>query len=206
MKRMSVKDKDWRTNTFYEHSVLGGTFDFELNDWMPSEPMGERFTELRVVDIKEYDPILNDKNLQTARPYEFNNADLNEIQDNPDLMRANRLSPELNIDHVPMIDDKFMLVQEKTYRVYFDFIRSLEGKFAGRLYYIAPTAKALNYGFIMQSLVAVEENYNPVIPFYGNTLGYILSTNLYTPVTVNIPIGSLLAHGMRFEKVINRNI
>ncbi len=201
--------KDWRTelDAFSKRNIDGGTWDFKLEDFVPSQSMENVFTELRVLDIKQYDPIINSKNLQQSYAYEFNEANLNKIAEDKKLQRKDRLSPELNINHLPMIDNKFMLIQDNTYRVYFDFIQPLDKNDGfvypeGKAFDIVPTAKALNYGFIIQSPVVIEINYNPVIPFYDDVLGYILSTNLYTPVTVNIPMGSLIAHGKIIQKYL----
>jgi len=190
--------KTWRDEMSDEdkNNIIYGRYDFDKEDWQPilllqSTPS----LSLRVLDIKEYDPILQDKSMMTARAYEYFEGDLNEVENN--LVRNERLSPELNIDSVTEMDDKFMLVQDKQYRVYFDHIFKLREGLDQMPFNIYPTAKALNYGFIFQSLVMLEPYYNPVIPFYDNTYGYIISTNLFTPVTVNIKRGTKLAYSKR---------
>lgn len=187
--------KTWRDEMSDEDKakINYGQWNFGTEDWMPiTDDIYDRTWFLRVLDIKEYDPILNERNLVSAKAYEYFEGDLNEVEKN--VNRNERLSPELNINEVLMLDGKYMLIQERTYRVYFDFIFPLPpGRNVG-LFDIIPTAKALNYGFNMQSPIAIQEYYNPVIPFFDNTYGYIISTNMYTPVTVNIPKGTKLGY------------
>jgi len=188
--------KTWRNEITDKQKaeIVHGRWNFGEEDFVPNYYTNDIYL-LRVLDIKEYDPILNDKSLMTARPYDYFEGDLNDVEKNVD--RNERLSPELNINSVILMDNKFMLIQDRTYRVYFDFIDIIPEECTTRLYNITPTAKALNYGFIMQSTIATKRNFNPVIPFFDNTLGYIISTNMYTPVTVNIPKGTLLAYMKR---------
>jgi len=195
--------KTWRDEISDEmkKNIIHGRFDYDKEDFIPvikyemTDHYFKEVYELRVLDIKEYDPILNDKSMISARAYEYFEGDLNEVEKS--VNRNERLSPELNINEVLMLDGKYMLIQDRTYRVYFDFIDIIRDGFDTALYDIIPTAKALNYGFITQSPVSTSRNFNPVIPFFDNTYGYILSTNMYTPVTVNIAKGTLLAHMIR---------
>ncbi len=184
-KELSTDEKKW---------INYGVWDYNKKDWMPSASNTDKHIG-KVLDIKGYDPIILDKSLKTARAYEYSESDLNEVGDNK--TRNERLSPELMIDDLPMIDGKFMLVQNNTYRVYFDRMVILKFGVITDVYQLALTAKALNYGFQIQSTVAIEENFNPVIPFYDDVLGYILSTNLWTPVTVNIPLETKLVYFRR---------
>jgi len=190
--------KDWRKelDKFQKERISYGMWDFEKKDWMPrfigsfGDNLSDPAHEGRVLDIKGYDPIILDKDMNTQRAYEFYEGDLDAVSESK--VRNERLSPELMIDDVPMIDDKFMLVQNNTYRVYLDYIIPLHNNY--EVFDLILTAKALNYGFQIQTHIMLEKNYNPVVPFYDNTLGYIISTNLWTPVTVNIPMGTKLVY------------
>lgn len=182
--------------------ISHGRYDFHNDDFVPefkvrNESYFKEVYELRVLNIKEYDPIVNEKNFSSAQAYEYFEGDLNEVSMNKN--RNERLSPELNTNEVLMLDGKFMLIQDRNYRVYFDFIdifpKGSDSDTA--LFDIIPTAKALNYGFIFQTPIAVEKNFNPVVPFFDKQLGYILSTNMFTPVTVNIATGTKIAMMMR---------
>jgi len=183
--------KNWRKDLSddQKQQIDYGLWDFEEEDWQPMVDKTYKTHWLRILDVKEYDPIILDKNMKTQRAYDYFEGDLDAVAKSE--IRNERLSPELNFNDVPMIDDKFMLIQDKTYRIYFNYIFKLL-RSHGTSFGITPTAKALNYGFMFQSPIVLQQNYNPVIPFYDNELGYIISTNMHTPVTVNIPKGTIL--------------
>jgi len=154
---------------------------------------------MKILDIKEYDPLLQ-KGV-TKVPYIFSPFNLTYVEKHhKELQTEERISPDFNYGQVQQLGSEYMLAYDKVYRVFFDIAVEVHPqKSDGWIVYWTPTAKFSNYGVVAQSSIAIEPSQNPVTNDKEGNLLYPLSANIYFPVSMRIAEGSEIGYLTHFE-------
>jgi len=176
---------------FYRYNYEENTFDL-TRDGVVGQP-------LRILDIKEYDPLLQ-KYAQKV-PYIFTEHDIGYVDTHHDELETEaRVSPDFNYGQVQQMDKEYLLSYNKMYRVFFDVaivFGDLNDIFLMEWH---STAKFTNYGTIPQTHITIEKNHNPVTRNEEGELLYPISANIYFSTSMRLPEKAKIGFITNFQK------